>query len=78
MIPRPRKVRRLRRTRRLAMWAPTRMTMLAPVCHPSIMEDPAWRARGAAYVAAKDAAKAAEREAFEARKQARRRPCPAP
>lgn len=76
MIPRPRKVRRLRRVRRLAMWCPSRMTMLAPVWSQSALRafqaDPFMQAAVQAFVDRMAAKKAAERAAFEARKQARR------
>ncbi len=64
------------------MWCPSRMTVLAPVWHPSALrafqKDPVMLAAVQAFVDRMTAKKSAEREAFEARKQARRRPCPAP
>lgn len=74
MIPKPRKVRRLRRVRRLYMH--TKFTLLPAVWNPTTLAameaDPAVQA----WFARVQEAKAAERAAFEDRKRARRTHAP--
>lgn len=74
MIPKPRKVRRVRRVRRLCMH--TRFTLLPPAWNPATLRafeaDPLMQSAVQAFLDRMTAKKAAECDAFQARKQARR------